>query len=291
MNMVKGVFAGLTGLDITYYQNEFPNENLKSKTNEYQTFVGGPAANAAITYAILGGNATLVTCLGHSTIAKAIKTELSEDYQVTVIDVAEDTNVLPCISSVLVNTEKASRTIWSGQQQFSIPEGIEYENIIFESDFCLSDCNLPEVTVELLKGFRNHNKKIVLDSGSWKPHFSVCLPLANEIIASVHCKPQEGDLLTFLKDTAVKNIAITDGENDTRWFEGSNQGRITISNIQAVDTLAAGDVLHGAYCYYRYHEGLSFVQALEKATGVASESVKYIGPRKGVYNIAKQNKK
>jgi sugar/nucleoside kinase (ribokinase family) len=288
--MVKGIFAGLTGLDITYYQNEFPNENLKSKTNNYQTFIGGPAANAAITYAILAGSATLVTCLGNSSIAKAIKSELTQDYQITVVDMAAEIEILPSISSVLVNMDKATRTIWSGQQQFSILNKINYEAIISEAYFCFSDCNLSEVTVEFLKTSRKMKKKIVLDPGSWKPHFTVCLPLADEIIASVNCKPAEGDLVTFLKDTDVKNIAITDGENATKWLEDSREGTIPVPKVQAIDTLAAGDVLHGAYCYYRYHEGLSFVHALEKATVVASESVKYYGARKGVYQLVKKTK-
>jgi sugar/nucleoside kinase (ribokinase family) len=287
MNMVKGVFAGLTCLDITYYQNEFPDENLKSKTNDYQTFIGGPAANAAITYTILGGNATLVTCLGNSSIAKAIKLELSQDYKVHVIDIADEMNILPSISSVLVNTKKATRTIWSGQQEFQIPDEKSYEALIADASFCFSDCNLPEVTVGFLKTSRERGGRIVLDPGSWKPHFPVCLPLADEIIASINCKPAEGDLLTFLQDTPVKNIAITDGEKATRWFEDSISGTIDIPKVQAIDTLAAGDVLHGAYCYYRYNEGFSFVQALQKATAVASESVKYIGARVGVYKMAK----
>lgn len=285
--MVTGIFAGLTGLDITYYQNEFPNENLKGKTNDYQTFIGGPAANAAITYSILGGNATLVSCLGNSTIAQAIKSELLQDYQVTVIDLAQEAKKLPSISSVLVNTEKSTRTIWSGQQQFSISNEINYDVIISDADFCFSDCNLPEVTVEFLKTSRKLKKKIVLDPGSWKPHFPTCLPLADEIIASVNCGPAGGDLVTFLEDTDVKHIAITDGENDTWWLEDSQPGTIHVPQVQAIDTLATGDVLHGAYCYYRYHVGLSFVHALEKATVVASESVKYYGARTGVYNIAR----
>lgn len=285
--MVKGIFAGLAGLDITYYQNEFPDENLKSKTNDYRTFIGGPAANAAITYAILGGNATLVTCLGDSTIAQAIKSELWQDYHVTVIDLAAESQILPSISSVLVNSEKSTRTIWSGQQQFSISNENNYDTEITDADFCFSDCNLPEVTVEFLEASKKLKKKIVLDPGSWKPHFPTCLPLADEIIASVNCKPAAGDLVTFLEDTDVKNIAITDGENDTWWYEDSKQGTIRVPRVQAIDTLAAGDVLHGAFCYYRYNTGLSFVHALEKATVVASESVKYLGARAGVYNIAK----
>lgn len=288
--MVQGIFTGITGLDIAFYQNEFPKENFKSKTNDYQTFVGGPAANAAITYAILGGHATLITCLGDTTIAKAIKSELFDIYNVTVIDMAAHSNLLPSLSSILVNTEKATRTIWSGQQQFSIHQETSYEKLINEASFCFSDCNLPEVSIDFLKKSKALNKKIVLDSGSWKPHFPECLGLADEVIASVNCQPPESDLLTFLENTPTKNIAITDGENDTLWFEKSNRGVIQVPKIQAVDSLAAGDVLHGAYCYYRFHEGLSFVRALEKATIVASESVKYYGAREGVYRAAEQLK-
>lgn len=286
--MVKGIFAGLTGLDITYYQNEFPGENLKSKTNDYQTYIGGPAANAAITYAILGGQATLVTCLGNSAIAQAIKAELTQDYKVTVVDMAAESEALPSISSVLVNMDQATRTIWSGQQQFSLPKEINYEEIISDADFCFSDCNLPEVTVNFLQTARGLNMRIALDPGSWKPHFPICLPLADEVIASVNCKPAEGDLVTFLQNHKVNNIAITNGEHATLWFEDSRKGTIDVPKVEAIDTLAAGDVLHGAYCYYRYNEGLSFVKALEKATIAASESVKYFGPRQGVYHILNQ---
>ncbi|RKD25864.1 hypothetical protein BEP19_02730 [Ammoniphilus oxalaticus] len=286
--MAQGVFVGLAGFDITYYQNDFPEENQKSKTNNYQTFIGGPAGNAAITYAILGGRATLVTCLGDSPIADAIKIELSEVYQVEVIDLAVGSNVLPSISSVLVHTEKATRTIWSGQQQFFVPEQQGYTDWITGASFCFSDCNLPEVTIECLKQASQLNNKIVLDLGSWKPHFTDCLPLANEVIASVHCRPPAGELVPLLQKLKINKIATTDGEKATCWFDQSHleQGVIMPPMVTAVDTLAAGDVLSGAYCFYRFNEGLSFVDALEKATIVASESVKFIGPREGVYKIA-----
>lgn len=286
--MTVGLFAGLAGLDITYYQNRFPQENLKSKTLDYQTFIGGPAANAAITYAILGGRSTLITCLGDTVIAKAIKSEFSQTYKVTVIDLAAGSELLPSLSSIFVNTKKATRTIWSGQQQFKILQERNLETLIYKASFCFSDCNLPEITVDFLHKSRELQKEIVLDPGSWKPHFPTCLSLADEVIASVNCRPKESDLFTFLKETAVKKLAITDGGNDTYWFQKPNQGVIRVPEVQAVDTLAAGDVLHGAYCYYRFHEGYSFIKALKKATIVASESVKYYGPRKGVYKVLKE---
>lgn len=289
--MVKGVFAGLTGLDITYYQTEIPEENFKSRTNDYDTFIGGPAANAAITYAILGGDATLLTCLGDSVIAKSIKTEFKEEYGVKVIDLAKSSKNLPSISSILVHTGHATRTIWSGQQQFTNIDVEIIEETVRKASFCFSDCNLPEVTIPFLNHAAFLQKRIVLDPGSWKPHFPKCLPLGDEVIASVNCKPEgDIDLVTFLKRENVKKIAITDGERITHWYDEGKQGIIKVPHVEAVDTLAAGDVLHGAFCYYRFDEEKSFVEAMKKATIVASESVKYYGAREGVYRIRKTMK-
>lgn len=55
----KAVFIGLTGIDYVYYLDEFPEENNKCKTVEYAKYIGAPAANAAITYAALGGRCDL----------------------------------------------------------------------------------------------------------------------------------------------------------------------------------------------------------------------------------------
>lgn len=51
---VKGLFVGLCTKDILYYTDDIPAHNHKSKTEDFATYIGGPAANAAITYAALG---------------------------------------------------------------------------------------------------------------------------------------------------------------------------------------------------------------------------------------------
>ena len=81
----KGLFVGLCTLDYVYYADEFPKENKKIKVNEYARYIGGPAANAAITYAALGGDATLATCLGSSLESKMILEEL-RSYGVKVLN-------------------------------------------------------------------------------------------------------------------------------------------------------------------------------------------------------------
>ena len=72
----KGLFVGLCTKDILYYTDDLPTHNHKSKTEDFATYIGGPAANAAITYAALGGDATLATCLGDGTESRAMLEEL-----------------------------------------------------------------------------------------------------------------------------------------------------------------------------------------------------------------------
>ncbi|MCL1849047.1 MAG: PfkB family carbohydrate kinase, partial [Clostridiales bacterium] len=167
--MAYGVFIGLAGLDIVYRQSLTPGENLKSKTNRYDLFAGGPAANAAVTYGILGGEAALITCIGDSAIGQTIKKEISEDSPVRILDCAAGQEILPCISSISVNVENGSRTIWSGQQVFQPCIGDAVLEAVREADFCLFDGSLTEVSKDLLPVAKAASRAVVLDMGSWKP--------------------------------------------------------------------------------------------------------------------------
>ena len=97
----RGCFVGLTTLDYVFYVDSQPQENAKVKTNNYKRFVGGPAANAAITYALLGGNASLVTCFGNTVESDFIKETLNR-YGVTVLNCTED-ETLPNIAAIAVD--------------------------------------------------------------------------------------------------------------------------------------------------------------------------------------------
>ena len=54
----RGYFVGLTTMDYVFYVDSHPRKNSKVKTNHFTRLVGGPAANAAITYSLLGGSET-----------------------------------------------------------------------------------------------------------------------------------------------------------------------------------------------------------------------------------------
>ena len=282
--MKLGVFIGLACLDMVYYQDCIPLENKKSRTNNYNVFIGGPATNAAITYAILGGRSVIISYIGDSDIGKIIKKQLFEDYGVEVIDCASGFTILPSIASIAVNVTTATRTIWSGQQLINNIDERYLNDVIKKADFCLSDCNLSELAIKTLRYAKQESKPIVLDAGSWKDNFELFLSLADDVIASADCRPSayNNDFIFAANQCGVKNIAVTNGEDFIKWKSESDDGLIKPPLVEAKDTLGAGDVFHGAYCYFRFEKNLSFPESLVKASEVSALSVQYIGPREGV---------
>ncbi len=72
-------------------------------------------------------------------------------------------------------------------------------------------------------------------------------------------------------DKGVDFIAFTDNEKDIRVYDGDGLMKIPVPQVDALDTLNAGDVLHGAFCYY-LTEGFYRREALRRAVIIASRS-------------------
>ena len=285
----KGLFVGLCTKDILYYTDELPAHNHKSKTEDFAVYLGGPATNAAITYAALGGDATLATCLGDSTESRAMIEELN-GYGVKVLNYAEYDTV-PNTACIVVSSD-GKRTILSGQHRFIVNR--KYD--LSEYDFVLFDCNQQEISLDILAGFDGTEGKItarkpvVLDAGSFKPNVEKFLERADVVIASEDFKDAEGHTIFEMKcDAAHKAMTrgecsilyrgVEAGQESCADLKGNGTKELPVESVKAVDTLGAGDIFHGAFCYGYFEKGYSCEEALRFAGKVASESVKYIGPR------------
>lgn len=278
----KGLFVGLCTKDILYYTDDLPTHNHKSKTEDFATYIGGPAANAAITYAALGGDATLATCLGVSPESRVMIEEL-KGFGVKVLNYSEYDTV-PNTACIVVSSD-GKRTILSGQHKFEVNR--EYDLDVY--DFALFDCNQQEISLDILEYLsRVEGKTIVLDAGSWKPNIENFLGRADIVIASEDFKDEAGHTVFDMKCNA-SHKAITRGEKPILYLGTEIEQRvcsilpekteIPVESVEAVDTLGAGDIFHGAFCYGYFEQGYSCEEALRFAGKVASESVKYRGPR------------
>ncbi len=265
---VKGLFVGLCTKDIVYYSDEYPLHNHKIKTEEFSTYIGGPAANAAITYAALGGDATLATCLGNTAESQEIIEQLNR-HGIKVLNYS-DYDVLPNMASILV-TDDGKRTIVSGQHAFSVNK--KYDLGIF--DFALFDCNQQEISIDILNELKDI--PVVLDAGSFKQNMELFLQRADIVISSEDFMDDNGNNI-FAMDCMAPHKAVTRGENSILY----NGVEIPVECVPVVDTLGAGDIFHGAFCYAYFVEEKTCEEALRFASKVAGESVKYRGPREWI---------
>jgi sugar/nucleoside kinase (ribokinase family) len=280
MNNNRVIFIGLSTVDHTYLLEDFPSENTKIFSKNYLFQCGGPALNAAITNNILGGTSQLITCFGNSSLAAQAMEFMKENFSVTIHDIIEGINYTFPASSVMINPQSGSRTI------INPPKATESLNLDY-SETRLADSSIvlldghylhPALRYKIIEA-RSSGVKIVMDGGSWKPDTDNYLDLIDYIICSTNFKKpgfNQKETVAYLHNAGIDFVGITDNENPILVSTRGNEEYIPVEQIDAVDTLGAGDVLHGAFCYY-LSQGNDGKTALGNAARVATDSCRYFG--------------
>lgn len=272
------LFAGRTTVDAAYWLDKFPEEDSKVFARAFRVAPGGPACNAAITHAMLGGRATLVSAVGGGPWAEVVRAELDRR-GVGLIDLAEGTGYETPLTSVLVSGDGASRTIVNPPLQDVCLNMLEpgwISSLGAAPAMVLTDgFHLAEV-MPLLAACRDAGIAICLDGGSWKPGTDELAPLLKYAICgerfSTPGRAADPEAtLSWFAERGVPHAAVTRGPRPIIGLDRGRRFEIEIPAIEAVDTLGAGDVLHGAFCFYA-SEGYGFEEALRRAAELATQS-------------------
>ena len=276
---MKGLFVGICTVDIQLYLNEYPASNTKNKVFSTRIDTGGPATNAANTFSLLGGKASLVTMIGRNEFRRFMLNKLSEN-NIKVIDMIDDINSPPDLSVIISSLNNGERTVFASPALKEQRKANEISDEDFE--ICLVDGFLDETANKMTSIAKDSGKVTVLDGGSWKPRMEKYLKYIDYAVCSSDFYPPEckthDEAISFLQDYGIKNIAVTRGEKSIITVENGSKIEIPVNQVNAVDTLGAGDVFHGAFCYYLLRED-NFVSALKQASNVATESCKYYGTK------------
>jgi len=118
---------------------------------------------------------------------------------------------------------------------------------------------------------------VVIDAGSHKPVFDEVFPLASDVICSGDYAYPSGLATGDLLALGPELVAVSHGGDPLVWWAAGTSGSISPQPVKAVDTLSAGDVLHGAYCF-GLATGLGRPEALTFAVAAASSRVRHLGP-------------
>jgi sugar/nucleoside kinase (ribokinase family) len=273
------VFAGVAAVDLIYRVARVPEENSKIMADQRIFAAGGPAANAAITFGFLGGQSTLVSAVGEHALASLIRGDLGRG-NVELVDLAPP-NFVPVVSSILVTAGTGRRTVVSSTGPPLTMRSAA--RLLDGASFLLVDGHHLSLAAELASQARAMNVPVILDGGSWKQDLDELLDFVDIAVCSSDFYPpgtaDAAGVIRSLHNSGIADVAVTRGERpilfDSRY---GGSGEVPVPQIQTVDTLGAGDILHGAFCY-EWSRSASFSGALEYAARIASNSCRYFGPR------------
>jgi len=288
--VTKGIFVGLSTVDVVYTVDEFPSANKKVVALSQDVHAGGPAANASITFGHLGGTPTLVTVVGRHPLASLVRQELSR-YSIRLIDLNPDFDDVPVISSISVNRLGERNIISANATRVNTPAGQLDESVFMQASVILVDGHYMQACQLWARAAHARGIPVVLDAGSWKDGTEELLKSIDTAICSADFLPpacaNEDDVLNYLRNRGVKNIAITKGAESVRFVSNDASGAVQVPQVQVTDTMGAGDIFHGAFCYYS-SIGFGFAEALGEATRIAAESCRFRGTREWMMHLTRR---
>ncbi len=279
---MRTVFCGLTTVDLIQQVEKVPGPNEKVVSESAILDVGGPAANAARTAAVLGAVPTLVSPIGPGVFGRLAAEWLAES-EVAVVDLASDGD--PAISAVTIDRE-GNRAVTSSNNSgrtHSFPP----PNILDGATALLVDGHLLDVQIALARTAEGLGIPVVLDGGSHKSGIESLLPHVTHAIVSADFRfpgstiPDDdgATLLATIAGYGVDFVARTRGGESIDALVDSKLYRLPIQSVPAAhiaDTLGAGDVLHGAFTA-ALGAGHDAMTSLASAAQLASLSVQHAG--------------
>ncbi|BCJ46344.1 kinase [Actinoplanes ianthinogenes] len=285
--MTEVLLAGLCTLDILQLVEKYPADNEKVTALTQTVAAGGPATNAAATVAHLGGTATLLTAVGRHPLAAGIHADLTS-LGVRLTDLTADDPGPPSVSSIVVSAGTGNRAVVSTNGAArSISPLPDLPAVLRDISAVQVDGHYPELAVAVLTEARRQGIPTLIDAGSWKAVTPALLPLLDVVVCSADFHPPgitaPHDIAHFLTDSGVRWIAISRGPDPLLRWTGSDFREQPVPRTPVVDTLGAGDVLHGALTLAVARRwpltDASFAEALDEAAAVASRSCASFGTR------------
>lgn len=278
-----GVFVGLATLDVIHRIAKPPAVNQKITSTAQFVAAGGPAANAAVTFAALGGAATLVTALGDDPVADLVRADLAA-CGVSVVDASAGSSRAVPVSAVSVLESTGDRSVVSldaVNSEAAAPEGLD--DLVAGADVVLVDGHHPLIARSAAVSASARRTTLVVDAGRWKPVMTDLVVHATDVVCSNDFRvPGMNDsesTAAALVGNGVRTVVTTHGGDPVQWWSQGDSGSVPVAPVMVVDTLGAGDAFHGAYAYFSTRLDTGVADRVDRSSRVAALRCSVVGPR------------
>ena len=240
--------VGHASWDIVMAVAHQPLADEKLLADAMQLCGGGPAANAAVCVARLGGRAAFCGYLGRDLFGEAHLRELL-DAGVDISAVQRGCHPTP-VSQILAKPDGLRSVVnYKGDTRQLSADAVDP---LPKAQVILFDGHEPQLSQAICQQAKNHGSQTVLDAGSLHKGTALLAGQVDYLVASARFASQycaTDDMQQALRQLSglCSNVVITQGAAGLLWAAGGEQGRLPPFRIEAVDSTGAGDAFHGAF--------------------------------------------
>jgi len=275
--------VGHAAYDITLQAPYHPGADEKCFADNRVEGGGGPAANAAVTVARLGGRSGFAGYLGNDLYGERHFRELAAEGVNTVLLARGD---FPTPLSVILAKPGGQRTVINHKNQTPPLTRVSYPPSSWQIGAILFDGHEPDISLPLAEYAKSRGIPTLLDAGSVHRGTLMLAPRVDFLIASAKFTREftgKADPEAALPELAALAPAaiITLGERGLLWKRGEKSGSYPAFAVKAIDTTGAGDAFHGAFALGVARK-FSFPKLLQFASAAAALTCTKLGARNGI---------
>jgi sulfofructose kinase len=282
--------AGIAVQDYIFRVDRFPTPGTKAAIIDLAVTGGGCAANAAITVARLGGEARFAGPLGRDPLSdKIIRDLVGAGIDVGGVEQVEGGTA--SVSGIFIDSAGERLLATKRENGLRVARPRDPDNLVRDADVVLADNHFPEFALPICRAARAHGRPVVLDLDRGTQADDPLLASATHAIFSAEAL-RATTKVHDVEEALVRSsafctgfVAATDGEKGAWWHQGSAVRHVDAFAIDAADTLAAGDVFHGAFAL-RLAEGAAAGECVRFACAAAALKCRTFGGILGAPNRA-----
>ena len=275
--------TGIATQDFVFGVDKMPDRATKYRARQFACGGGGSAANYAASIARLGGTVGLVSRLGEDSIGDGIVAELVGD-GVDCRFIKRFAGHQSSLSAIVVDPQGERMIILYMDNE--LPVTAEWvPDLPPDTVAVLADSRWPQGNLVMLQRARAMGIHAILDGDL--PGVSVeAIKTATMVAFSsegLAASTSETSLEAGLRKAATWSDAtmiVTQGGDGVSWLDQGQFHHMPAYRVDAVDTLGAGDVFHGALAL-AVAEGQALDEALRFSSAAAAIKVSRFGGRLG----------
>jgi len=282
---MTGVFClGISTLDYVYSVETMPTRGEKYRSRDLAVVGGGCAGNASVAIARLGGRCWLATRLADDLTGDQIVVDLESEGVETGF-ARRVPGLRSPVSAILVDAEGERMVISYSDPQ--MPEETDWlpTSLPDGARAVLTDTRWGEGALAALQLARSAGIPGVLDGDRKPPHPDLVATASHVAFSAQALQELSGEedpragLARVAREVSTW-LAVTLGKEGVLFIENGEVACIPAFAVEAVDTLGAGDVWHGAFAL-ALAEGQGEREAIRFASAAAAIKCTRFGGRAG----------